>query len=158
MYLVSSFGFFAVAGVMALIMRAELSAPGLQVVSPEQYDQLFTAHGTIMMLLFATPVAFGFANYLVPLQIGAPDVAFPRLNALAYGLYLFGGLMVVAGFITPGGAADVGWTANTPLSDDAHSPGAHAARARHVHVPYADRDRAVTRPRSGQPARPRRTS
>jgi cytochrome c oxidase subunit I len=77
LYLVSSFGFFAVAGVMALIMRAELSAPGLQVVSPEQYDQLFTAHGTIMMLLFATPVAFGFANYLVPLQIGAPDVAFP---------------------------------------------------------------------------------
>jgi cytochrome c oxidase subunit 1 len=123
LYLVTSFGFFAIAGIMALIMRAELTAPGLQVVSPEQYNQLFTAHGTIMMLLFATPVAFGFANYLVPLQIGAPDVAFPRLNALAYWLYLFGGLMVVAGFITPGGAADFGWTGYTPLSDDAHSPG-----------------------------------
>ena len=63
----------------------------MQFLSPEQYNQLFTMHGTIMLLLFATPIVFAFANYIVPLQIGAPDVAFPRLNAFAYWLYLFGG-------------------------------------------------------------------
>ncbi|AVT38421.1 cytochrome c oxidase subunit I [Plantactinospora sp. BB1] len=123
MYLVTSFGFFLVGGVMALLMRAELGRPGMQFLSPEQYNQLFTMHGTIMMLLFATPLVFGFANYLVPLQIGAPDVAFPRLNALAYWLYLFGALLVVGGLFTPGGAPDFGWTAYTPLSRYEHSPG-----------------------------------
>jgi cytochrome c oxidase subunit I len=123
MYLTTSFGFFIAAGAMALLMRAELARPRLQFLSNEQYNQLFTIHGTVMMLLFATPLVFAFANYIVPLQIGAPDVAFPRLNALAYWLYLFGGLMVVAGFITPGGAADFGWTAYAPLSDQEHSPG-----------------------------------
>jgi cytochrome c oxidase subunit 1 len=126
LYLITSFGFFAVGGVMALLMRAELARPGLQLLSPEQYNQLFTMHGTVMMLLFATPVVFAFANYVVPLQIGAPDVSFPRLNALAYWLYLFGGLMVLSGFITPGGAADFGWTAYTPLSRVEHSPGVGA--------------------------------
>jgi cytochrome c oxidase subunit I len=123
MYLTTSFGFFIAAGAMALLMRAELARPRLQFLSNEQYNQLFTIHGTVMMLLFATPLVFAFANYIVPLQIGAPDVAFPRLNALAYWLYLFGGLMVVAGFITPGGAADFGWTAYAPLSDQEHAPG-----------------------------------
>jgi cytochrome c oxidase subunit 1 len=123
LYLVTSFGFFIVAGFLAMLMRAELARPGLQFLSPEQYNQLFTEHGTIMLLLFATPIVFAFANYIVPLQIGAPDVAFPRLNALAYWLYLFGGLMVVAGFLTPGGAADFGWTGYAPLSDSANSPG-----------------------------------
>jgi cytochrome c oxidase subunit 1 len=123
MYLVSAFGFFLVGGAMALVMRAELARPGLQMLSTEQYNQLFTMHGTIMLLLFATPIVFAFANYLVPLQIGAPDVAFPRLNAFAYWLYLFGGLMVVSGFLTPDGAADFGWTAYPPLSDVTHSPG-----------------------------------
>ncbi|MGI5214699.1 aa3-type cytochrome oxidase subunit I [Plantactinospora sp. CA-290183] len=123
LYLTTSFGFFVVAGVMALLVRAELGRPGLQFLSPEQYNQLFTAHGTIMMLLFATPLAFAFGNFVVPLQIGAPDVAFPRLNALAYWLYLFGGSLVVAGFFTPGGSADYGWTAYTPLSRSEHSPG-----------------------------------
>src|ERR1700704_1474063 len=117
LYLVTSFGFFLAAGLMAMLMRAELARPGLQFLSPEQYNQLFTMHGTIMMLLFATPLVFGFANYLVPLQIGAPDVAFPRLNALAYWLYLLGGLMVVSGFLTPAGAPDFGWTGYTPLSE-----------------------------------------
>jgi cytochrome c oxidase subunit 1 len=123
MYLVTSFGFFLIGGLMALLMRGELARPGLQFLSPEQYNQLFTMHGTIMMLLFATPLVFGFANYLVPLQIGAPDVAFPRLNALAYWLYLLGALLVLGGFATPGGAADFGWTAYTPLSRYEHSPG-----------------------------------
>src|SRR6266571_9179630 len=99
MYLVTSFVFFMVGGVMALLMRAELARPGMEFLSLEQYNQLFTMHGTIMLLLFATPILFAFANYIVPLQIGAPDVSFPRLNALAYWLYLFGGLMVIGGFL-----------------------------------------------------------
>ncbi|MET0136664.1 MAG: cytochrome c oxidase subunit I [Kibdelosporangium sp.] len=122
MYLVTSFGFFMAGGVMALLMRTELGRPGLQFLSSEQYNQLFTMHGTVMMLLYATPNVFGFANYLVPLQIGAPDVAFPRLNAMSYWLYLFGGLITLSGFVTPGGAADFGWTAYTPLSTKAYSP------------------------------------
>jgi cytochrome c oxidase subunit I len=123
MYMVTSFAFFMVGGLMALLMRAELARPGMQFLSPEQYNQLFTMHGTIMLLLFATPILFAFANVVVPLQIGAPDVAFPRLNALAYWLYLFGGTIAVAGFITPGGAADFGWTAYAPLNSAVNSPG-----------------------------------
>ncbi|MET7401110.1 cytochrome c oxidase subunit I [Dactylosporangium sp. NPDC005572] len=123
LYLFTSFVFFIAGGVMALLMRAELARPGLQFLSPEQYNQLFTIHGTIMLLLFATPIVFAFANYIVPLQIGAPDVAFPRLNALAYWLYLLGGGLVVAGFATPNGAADFGWFAYAPLNDDTNSPG-----------------------------------
>jgi cytochrome c oxidase subunit 1 len=123
MYLVTSFGFFGVGGIMALLMRAELARPGLQFLSPEQYNQLFTMHGTIMLLLFATPLVFGFANYIVPLQIGAPDVSFPRLNAVSYWLYLFGGLLVLSGFATPGGAADFGWFAYAPLNEAVNSPG-----------------------------------
>ncbi|MFC4113853.1 cytochrome c oxidase subunit I [Nonomuraea zeae] len=122
LYLITSFGFFLVAGVMAMFIRAELAAPGMQIVSQQQYNQLFTIHGTVMLLLFATPLFAGFANVVMPLQIGAPDVAFPRLNAVAYWLFLFGGLMVVAGFFTPGGAADFGWFAYTPLSSVVHSP------------------------------------
>src|SRR5699024_6141492 len=76
--------------------------------------------------LYATPILFGFANVILPLQIGSPDVAFPRLNALSYWLFLFGGLMVLSGFLTPGGAADFGWFAYTPLSDAIHSPGVGA--------------------------------
>jgi cytochrome c oxidase subunit 1 len=123
MYMVTAFAFFMVGGFMALLMRAELARPGMQFLSPEQYNQLITIHGTIMLLLFATPILFAFANYIVPLQIGAPDVSFPRLNAFAYWLYLFGGTLVVCGFLTPGGAADFGWTAYTPLSDGVSSPG-----------------------------------
>ncbi len=126
MYMVTSFLFFLVGGFMALLMRAELAQPGTQFLSPEQYNQLFTMHGTIMLLLFATPILFAFANYIVPLQIGAPDVSFPRLNALAYWLYAFGGTMVVAGFLTPGGAADFGWFAYQPLANVSNSPGVGA--------------------------------
>ncbi|GAA2669207.1 aa3-type cytochrome oxidase subunit I [Actinoplanes palleronii] len=123
MYMVTAFGFFLVGGVMALMMRAELARPGMQFLSPEQYNQLFTMHGTIMLLLFATPILFAFANFVVPIQIGAPDVAFPRLNAMAYWLYLFGGSIALAGFALPGGAADFGWTAYLPLSGGVNSPG-----------------------------------
>ncbi|MGP3958731.1 aa3-type cytochrome oxidase subunit I [Nonomuraea sp. 3N208] len=122
LYLITSFGFFLAAGVMAMIMRAELAQPGMDLISQQMYNQLFTMHGTIMLLLFATPLFAGFTNVVMPLQIGAPDVAFPRLNAVAYWLFLFGGLMVLAGFFTPGGAADFGWFAYTPLSSSIYSP------------------------------------
>ena len=126
MYLTTAFGFFLAGGLMALLIRAELARPGLQFLSPEQYNQLFTMHGAIMLLLYATPVVFGFANVVLPLQIGAPDVAFPRLNALSYWLFLFGGLVVMAALLTPGGAPDFGWTAYTPLSRGDHTPGVGA--------------------------------
>src|SRR4051794_12594971 len=122
MYLVTTFIFFMFGGVLALIMRAELARPGMQFLSPEQYNQLFTMHGTVMLLLFATPLVFAFANLVLPLQIGAPDVAFPRLNAFSYWAYLFGALITVGSFLTPQGAADFGWTAYTPLSSIQHSP------------------------------------
>ncbi|CCH77780.1 putative cytochrome c oxidase subunit 1-alpha [Nostocoides japonicum T1-X7] len=124
LYLATSFSFFLIGGVLAMLIRAELFEPGLQIVdNPEQYNQLFTMHGTIMLLLFATPLFAGFANAIVPLQIGSPDVAFPRLNMLAYWFYLFGGIITIAGFLTPGGAAAFGWFAYAPLSDTVYSPG-----------------------------------
>ncbi|MDQ6936437.1 MAG: cytochrome c oxidase subunit I [Actinomycetota bacterium] len=122
MYLVTSFLFFMLGGLMALLMRAELARPGMQFLSPEQYNQLFTMHGTIMLLFFATPLVFAFANLVLPLQIGSPDVAFPRLNAFSYWLYLFGALTATSGFLTPNGAADFGWTAYAPLNSAINSP------------------------------------
>ena len=166
LYLVTSFGFFMVGGFMAMLMRAELARPGLQFLSPEQYNQLFTMHGTIMLLLFATPIVFAFANYIVPLQIGAPDVAFPRLNALAYWLYLFGGSLVAGRLRHPGrrgrlrlvrlpAAGEPAELARARRRHVDHGPGAlrpghdprrgqhhyhdrDAARARHDDVPDAD--------------------
>ena len=109
---------------MALIIRAELFEPGMQIVpTKEQYNQLFTMHGTIMLLMFATPLFAGFANVIMPLQIGAPDVAFPRLNAFAFWLFLFGSTIAVAGFLTPQGAAAFGWFAYQPLANASFSPG-----------------------------------
>ncbi|WP_346234163.1 aa3-type cytochrome oxidase subunit I [Parafrigoribacterium mesophilum] len=124
LYLITSFVYFCLGGVMALVMRTQLFEPGLQILqTKEQYNQLFTMHGTIMLLMFATPLFAGFANVIMPLQIGAPDVAFPRLNAFAYWLYSFGSLIAVGGFLTPQGAADFGWFAYTPLSSSTFSPG-----------------------------------
>ena len=93
LYFITSLMFFAFGGVLALAIRAELAFPGLQFLSYETYNQFFTMHGAIMLLLFATPLFAGFANAIMPLQIGSPDVAFPRLNMFSYWLYLFGGLM-----------------------------------------------------------------
>ena len=126
LYLVTAFAFFLLAGLMAMLIRTELAQPGLQLVSAEQYNQLFTMHGTIMMFLFAPAAAFGFANFMLPLQIGAPDMAFPRLNALSFWLYAIGGSIAVGGFLTPEGAASFGWFAYAPLSSAIHSPGAGA--------------------------------
>ncbi len=123
LYLITSFSFFLVGGVMAMLIRAELAQPGMQIVDDEVYNQLFTMHGTIMLLLFATPLFVGFANCIMPLQIGSPDVAFPRLNMFSYWLFLMGGLITLSGFLVPGGAADFGWTGYAPLSNAVKSPG-----------------------------------
>jgi len=124
LYLITSFTFFGLAGVMALLIRAELFSPGMQILqTKEQFNQLFTMHGTMMLLMFATPLFIGFANVIVPLQVGAPDVALPRLNALSYWFFLFGSLIAMSGFLTPQGAASFGWFGYTPLSNAAHSPG-----------------------------------
>jgi cytochrome c oxidase subunit 1 len=126
MYMVTALAWFAIGGVMALLMRAELARPGLQFLGLEQYNQLVTMHGTIMLLFFATPMVFAFANLVLPLQIGSPDVAFPRLNAFSYWLFLFGGIVALSGFATPNGAADYGWYAYSPLTNITNSPGAGA--------------------------------
>ena len=123
LYLFTSMSFFAAGGVMSLIMRAELFSPGIDVVERSTYNQLFTMHGTVMMLFFIVPFGLGLANYLVPLHIGAPDVAFPRVNALTYWLFLAGGLVALSGFLTTNGAASFGWTGYAPLSNSTYSPG-----------------------------------
>src|SRR5690625_7820325 len=124
LYLITSVVFFLIGGILAMTMRLELWGPGMHLFqSKEQYKQFFTMHGTIMLLLFATPVFVGFGNVFVPLQIGAPDVAFPRLNMFSYWLFSLGGLIVLAGFLTPQGAASFGWTAYAPLSLALFSPG-----------------------------------
>ncbi|WP_030779049.1 cytochrome c oxidase subunit I [Streptomyces sp. NRRL S-920] len=123
LYLITSFVFFLAAGLMALMMRAELARPGLQLMTNEEFNQAFTMHGTIMLLLFATPTFAGFANEIMPLQIGSPDVAFPRLNMLSYWLFLFGGLMVLGSLLVPSGPAAFGWFAYAPLNSLERSPG-----------------------------------
>ena len=123
LYISTSYVMFLLGGVMALLMRAELASPGLQVLDRQAFNELFTMHGTIMLLLFGTPMGTGLANYIVPLQIGAADVAFPRLNALAYWMFTFGALIVLAGFFAAGGAAAAGWTGYAPLTDATYSPG-----------------------------------
>ena len=125
-YMLTAFGFYLVGGVLALLIRTELAEPGQQVVDNSQYNELFTMHGSIMLFLFIGPFGFGLANYFVPLHIGARDMAFPRVNALSYWLYLFGGLTMVSGFLTADGAADFGWTGYTPLSSAIRSPGVGA--------------------------------
>src|SRR6186997_992324 len=110
-YAVTALVFLAIGGALAGIIRAELAEPGLQLVSEQAYNSVFTIHGSVMVYLFAVPFGFALANYLVPLQIGAPDLAFPRLNALSYWLYLFGGVTMLLGFLTDGGAAAFGWFA-----------------------------------------------
>jgi cytochrome c oxidase subunit I len=116
LYLLNSFLFFVVAGIFALLMRTELARPGIQVLSLHAYNQVFTEHGTLMIFLFVFPTLAGFGNYLVPLQIGALDMAFPRVNALSFWLLPVGGLTILSGFLAEGGAGASGWTGFAPLS------------------------------------------
>jgi cytochrome c oxidase subunit 1 len=120
---VASTGFFLVSGLLALLMRAELAQPGLQLVSDHTYDELFTMHGSGMIYLFLTPAALALGLYLVPLQVGAAETALPRLALLGFWIYVFGGLAMYAGFLTNSGSAAATWTATIPLSNSANSPG-----------------------------------
>ena len=120
MYMVTAFVFFLVGGIEALLLRIQLGAPDNTFLTPEKYNQLFTMHGTTMIFLFVVPMMTGFGNYFVPLMIGARDMAFPRLNALSYWLFLFGAIVLyVSVFFNP---PEAGWTSYTPLSSLAYSP------------------------------------
>ncbi len=121
LYILNSFLFFFAAGLLALVIRAELAIPGLQFVDEFTYNQAFTMHGTIMIFLFIVPVLAGFANYIVPLQIGAPDMAFPRINALSFWLLPLGGGLIFSGYLF-GGAAAEGWTGYNPLTQREFAP------------------------------------
>jgi cytochrome c oxidase subunit I len=126
MYLLGAFVFFLVAGVLALLMRIQLAVPNNHFLSPQVYNQFFTMHGTTMIFLVVVPLLVGFATYMVPLMIGARDMAFPRLNALSFWVQIFGGVMLYFSFATSGingGAPEVGWFAYAPLSETAYSYG-----------------------------------
>jgi cytochrome c oxidase subunit 1 len=116
MYLINSLVFFALGGILALVVRLELAQPGLQFVDEAFYNQAFTMHASFMLFLFIIPILAGFGNYAVPLQIGAPDMAFPRINALSFWLLPLGGALMASGFLASGGAAASGWTEYPPLS------------------------------------------
>jgi cytochrome c oxidase subunit 1 len=122
-YIVWTLAFFCVAGMLSLVIRAQLAQPGLSLVGAHAYNQIFTLHGTAMIFLFVAPFALALGNFLIPLQIGAPDMAFPRLNATSLWLFVLGGLTVLSGAVTSGGAAATGWTAYAPLSEIAVSAG-----------------------------------
>src|SRR5690606_18889203 len=122
MYGVTALFFFFVGGLEALLIRIQLAKPENAFVSADVFNQLFTMHGTTMIFLVGMPIAVAFFNYLVPLQIGARDVAFPRLNALSYWIYLFGALFLNASFLL-GAAPNVGWFGYAPLTMNEFSPG-----------------------------------
>ena len=123
LYIVTSLVFFLLGGLMSLFIRAQLATPNESFVTRDQYDQLFTMHGTTMIFLVVVPILAGFGNYLVPLMIGARDMAFPRLNAFSYWMFLFGGIVLYSSFLANGGPAKAGWTAYVPLSEKTFSPG-----------------------------------
>src|ERR671930_933175 len=116
LYFYNSFAVFAIAGIFALLMRTELARPGMQLLSVHAYNQVFTLHGTLMIFLVIFPMLAGFGNYVVPLQIGALDMAFPRVNALSFWLLPVSALTILSGFFAKGGAAAAGWTNFAPLS------------------------------------------
>jgi cytochrome c oxidase subunit 1 len=117
MYVINSFLFFFIGGILALVVRTELAQPSLQFVSASTYNEMFTMHATFMLFLFVIPMLAGFANYVVPLQVGAPDMAFPRINALSFWMLPLAGVLLLLGFVT-GGSASAGWTSYAPLSED----------------------------------------
>lgn len=118
-YVVTSFFFMLIGGLMAMLMRAELAAPGQQFVDPGAYNGLFSVHASILIFLFIIPVFAGLANYVLPLMIGAPDMAFPRLNAVSFWLLPTAGVIMMLSFFAPGGSFASGWTAYAPLSTTA---------------------------------------
>jgi cytochrome c oxidase subunit I len=123
MYIVTSLVFFGAGGILALLMRAQLATPNESILTKNSYDEVMTMHGTTMIFLVIVPILAGFGNFLVPLMIGARDMAFPRLNAFSYWAYLLGGIVLYGSFFASGGAARSGWTAYVPLSEAFYSPG-----------------------------------
>jgi cytochrome c oxidase subunit I len=123
LYITTSLAFFLAGGVLALLIRAQLATPNEHFVTRDHYDELFTMHGTTMVFLVVVPLLAGFGNYLVPLMIGARDMAFPRLNALSYWLFLLGGIVLYSSWFAAGGAPRAGWTGYVPLSDLPYTPG-----------------------------------
>jgi cytochrome c oxidase subunit I+III len=121
-FIVTAFGFFVAGGLFAAVMRLQLARPNNGLVGADLYNQLFTMHGTVMMFLFAVPVMLAFASYLVPLMVGSRSIAFPRLNAYSYWVYLFGGVMLIVAFVLNIGP-DVGWFSYVPLAGPDYSPG-----------------------------------
>src|SRR6266700_4156270 len=116
LYLVTSLGFFLLGGLEALLIRIQLAVPRNTFLDPASYDAVFTVHGTTMIFLVVMPILLGFANYIMPLQIGATDMAFPRLNAFSYWLFLFGGVLLYFSFLN-GSPPDTGWFSYAPLSE-----------------------------------------
>jgi len=123
LYILTSLIFFVAGGIIALLMRSQLAQPNEHIFTRNKYDQLFTMHGTTMIFLVVVPVFAGLANYVVPLMIGARDMAFPRLNALSYWFFLLGGIVLYASWFSAGGAARAGWYSYPPLSESAFEPG-----------------------------------
>ena len=121
-YILTAFFFLCLGGLSAVAMRLQLARPEAKLLGPDLYNQLFTMHGTTMMFLFAVPVMEAFAVYLVPLMVGTRNIAFPRLNAFSYWVYLFGGLFLWVSFILKIGP-DVGWFAYVPLSGPQYGMG-----------------------------------
>jgi len=122
LYLWTALAFFVIGGFLALLIRTQLATPDETFITRDSYNQLFTIHGTTMIFLVVVPILAGFGNFLVPLMIGAADIAFPRLNALSYWLYLMGGIVLMGSFFAKGGPSSAGWTGYVPLSDT-HTPG-----------------------------------
>src|SRR6202012_878741 len=129
MYLLSALGFFAIGGIEAMLLRIQLAAPNQALIAPHTFNQLFTMHGTTMVFLVGMPLVAGFGNYLVPLMIGARDMAFPRLNAFSFWISAFAGILLYYSFIGGNGLAgtgtapDVAWFAYAPLTEKAFSLG-----------------------------------
>ena len=123
LYIVTSLVFFGIGGLLSLFIRAQLATPNEHFVTRDRYDELFTIHGTTMIFLVVVPILAGFGNFLVPLMIGARDMAFPRLNAFSYWMFLLGGIVLFSSYAASGGPAKAGWTAYPPLSENAYSPG-----------------------------------
>src|SRR5512146_2828576 len=120
LYIVTGFTYFIVAGIFALVMRSQLAFPNGNVLTNYQYNEIFTMHATTMIFLVVMPISVGLGNYLVPLQIGARDMAFPRLNALSYWLLFFGGLFLYSSFLF-GGAPDKGWFSYAGIAEQPFS-------------------------------------
>src|SRR5213080_3250895 len=123
LYIVTALGFFGVGGILALLMRAQLATPNESFITRDRYNAVMTMHGTTMVFLVVVPILAGFGNYLVPLMIGARDVAFPRLNAFSYWMFLLGGIVLYSSWFSTGGAPKAGWTAYAPLSEFTHGSG-----------------------------------